>query len=159
MDQCAAVDAMGFKHSAAEVIRYIVFDFMMGGEPRMSFAALKGEMVITRLDEEKLRAHVKGNIDAQGNLHKEMVNRRKLNRKRERKEQSRGESPNLTVGDFVPVGRTRKASRNVKLVSKWVGLWRVVSGDRDGVCTMEHIVPAETRDIHIASTQFYADKK
>ena len=133
----------------------------MGREPRTSFAVLveeKEELELNPVDEDKLRQHVRGIIDAQEQLQREAVERRGAVRERERNLRSRGELPHFTVGDFVLVARTRKAGRNAKLMSEWTGPWRVVSDDREHVYAVEHIVSGEVRDTHVARMRFYADK-
>lgn len=77
----------------------------------------KGEIVLTRLDEENLQAHVQGKTDSQENLHKDAVDRKTLSRERERTVRSRREFPHVSVGSFGLVARTRKAGQNAKLVS------------------------------------------
>ena len=64
-----------------------------------------------------------------------------------------------TVGDFVLVAHVRKCGKHAKLVSEWTGPWQVLSDDREQVNTVEHIVPREARDTHVARMRFYADKE
>lgn len=129
------------------------FHVMLGGEPRISFAILmeeKGELELTKLDETKLRAHVKGIVEAREQSQKEVVEPRNLSRDGERRIWRRDNCLTFKVEGPIPVARTRKAGTNVNLASQWTVPWRVVSYDRDPIYTVDHIVYGETHDGHRA---------
>lgn len=65
--------------------------------------------------------------------------------------------PQFTVGDYVLVARIRRVGSHPKLMSKWVGPWRVVNDDKEHVYTIEVIVTGKTRDVHVVRIRFYAD--
>lgn len=131
---------------------------MMRHVPRTSFLAFvkKGEMVLIRLDEEKLKAHVQ----RIGYARRICTRKRWVGKRRPRGVNAgfgQVEITDFAVRDFLQVARKRKPGRIVNLVSEWTGTWSVVS--HDSVHMAEHIMSGETCDAHIALTCFYTDSK
>ena len=72
----------------------------------------------------------------------------------QRRVASRGELPDFMVGDYVLAARLGGFGTTPKLVSTWIGPWRIV--DRVAV---ENIVNGEVEDAHVARPRYHADNE
>ena len=111
------------------------------------------------LDGAALRRHVRGVVDAQVALHKEVLTKVQANRDRQRTAASKGALPNFAVGDYVLVARVRRSGSTPKLLMTWTGPWRVVSAEKPHVFGVQNIVSGDVRDVHVARLRFYADRE
>ena len=85
------------------------------------------------LDARALRQHLQGVVEAQSQLHKEVLDKVQANPGKQRVAASRGSKPNFTVGDYVLVARIRRSGSTPKPLMTWTGPWRVVVADRQHV--------------------------
>jgi len=110
------------------------------------------------MDPAALRRHVRGVVEAQVGLHKEVLKKVQTNRALQRAAVSKGALPNFAVGDYVLVARVRRSGSTPKLLMTWTGPWRVVSAEQSHVYGVQNIVSGDVRDVHVARLRFYADR-
>ena len=65
--------------------------------------------------------------------------------------------PHCTVGDYVLVARVSRQGERRKLMSTWIGPWRVANNDKEHVYAVQHLVIAELRNVHVVRMRFNAD--
>ena len=111
------------------------------------------------LDSNSLRSKVADVVNAQEIFHKQVSDKVRENRERQRRAADRGVMPNFDVGDYVLVARVRKRGVTPKLVSKWTGPWRVVTAETGHLYGVENIVSGDIRDVHVARLRYYADRE
>ena len=137
------------------------YHVMFGRAPRIVFLTLasstESEWQVDVLDGQALRRQVRGVVEAQANLHKEVLEKVQANRGRQRAAATKGTLPNFAVGDYVLVARVRRSGSTPKLLMTWTGPWRVVVAEHPHVYGVQNIVSGEVRDVHVARLRFYAD--
>ena len=97
-------------------------------------------------------------VGAPQQLHKVVEERAKKNRERQRQAASRGKLPSFVVGDHVMVARARRPGSMPKLVSTWIGPWRIVTADKVHVYGVQSIITGEVKDVHVVRLRFYVDE-
>ena len=74
------------------------------------------------LDGKALRRHMAGVVEAQAELHKQVLDKVQASRDRQRASASRGVLPNFSVGEYVlVVARVRRSGTTSKLLITWTG--------------------------------------
>lgn len=131
---------MGVEYFGSTAFLDIAFHVMLERERRTSFAALvkKDALEFAELDRESCGSMCKALSGPRSSC------TRKL---------SRGARPAGSANMSTGVG-----GKHAKLVSEWTGPLRVVSDDREHVCTVEHNV-GDVRDDHVARMLFCADSE
>ena len=137
------------------------YHVMFGRAPRIVLSTLasstESEWKVDVLDGQALRRQVRGVVEAQANLHKEVLVKVQANRGRQRAAATKGTLPNFAAGDYVLVARVRRSGSTPKLLMTWTGPWRVVVAEHPHVYGVQNIVSGEVRDVHVARLRFYAD--
>jgi len=138
------------------------YHVMFGRAPKTFLSTLassaSGDWQVNVLDAPALRRHVRGVVDAQVALHKEVLTKVQANRERQRATASKGTLPNFAVGDYVLVARVRRSGSTPKLLMTWTGPWRVVSAEQPHVYGVQNIVSGDVREVHVTRIRFYADR-
>ena len=138
------------------------YHVMFGRAPKTFLSTLasptSGEWRVDVMDPAALRRHVRGVVEAQVGLHKEVLKKVQTNRALQRAAVSKGALPNFAVGDYVLVARVRRSGSTPKLLMTWTGPWRVVSAEQPHVYGVQNIVSGDVRDVHVARLRFYADR-
>jgi len=139
------------------------YHVMYGRAPGTSFEILASAYgdawKVDVLDSNSLQSKVADVVDAQENFHKQVSDKVRENRERQRRAADRGVMPNFDVGDYVLVARVRKRGVTPKLVSTWTGPWRVVTAETDHLYGVQNIVSGDIRDVHVARLRYYADRE
>ena len=139
------------------------YHVMFGRAPKTFLSTLAsstlGDWQVNLLDTASLRRHVRGVLDAQVALHKEMLTKVQANRDRQRTAASKGALPNFDVDDDALVGPVRRSGSTPKLLMTWTGPWRVASAEQPHVYGVQNIVSGDVRDVHVARMRFYADRE
>ena len=87
-------------------------------------------------------------MTVQEELRREVLERVRVARDRERVAANAGSMLNFEVGDSVLM-RVRKLGSAPKLVTTWTGLWRVVLSGSPHVYNVQDIVTGETKEVHV----------
>ena len=61
--------------------------------------------------------------------------------------------PHFTVGNYVLVARVSRQGKHRKLITTWIGPWRVADDDKEHVYAAQHLVTAELRDDKLEITR------
>ena len=138
------------------------YHFMMGHEPRTTFAALTvGDdegFQFSLIDETRLHQLVVPQVDTQEELLARVQQRVGTDRRHQRARGSRGKTlPHFTVGDYVLLAEVSTQGKHCKLISTWTGPWRFANDDKERAYAVQHLVTGELRDVHVARMRFYAD--
>ena len=97
---------------------------------------------------EMMQKSVAGWVTVQEELRREVLERVRVARDRERVAASAGSMLNFEVGNYVLM-RVRKLGSAPKLVTTWTGPWRVVLSGSPHVYNVQDIVTGETKEVHV----------
>ena len=153
---------MGIEHGMVEMAASEPPPRHDGRDLRTAFPALiegaDESLQLSPIDEDRLQQLVVSLVDTQEELLAGVLHHVDADRRHHRARGGRGKIlPHFTVGDYVPVVRVSRQGKHRKLMSTWTRPSRVTNDHKEHGYTVQRLVTAKGRDVHVAGMRVYAD--